>query len=243
MKAVLLAESENDVAFIGAVMQRIGILQESIAARTIRERKKDQPDIPVGGYNEKDLGLAIRSFLLDPTAHGTEKIGIIVDADDSEQKKKDAVAGILATAAEQGLCEITQTWNGEIATVKVPDYAADIEVRLYIMGNETTTIELDGVLRAIKQQPSPLADCADAKLRECPDGVTEKELRKLWLNFYLRYDTCKKGQGNAGEKCNHEKMHYIFQTKNYADPANPIFDLDSPLLNELKSFLTALAHA
>lgn len=57
--------------------------------------------------------------------------------------------------------------------------------------------EIEDILKAIKAQPSPLADCVDSKLPECLALNAEKELRdkdlvKLWINNYIRYDTLPK---------------------------------------------------
>lgn len=54
--------------------------------------------------------------------------------------------------------------------------------------------EIEDILKAIKTQKPPIADCVDKLLPECLKINNEKDLRekdliKLWIIHYHRYDT------------------------------------------------------
>ena len=60
--------------------------------------------------------------------------------------------------------------------------------------------EIEDILKAVKAQPSPLADCIDEHLPECmkvsEEELSDKDLVKLWINNYQRYDTLQKKKRN-----------------------------------------------
>ena len=92
---------------------------------------------------------------------------------------------------------------------------------------------LEDILKAIKDKPSPIADCIDNHLPNCLEmtdvELREKDLVKLWFNHYQRYDTLPKKY----RKNPYTKTDYIMENR------TDIFDFDKdvPELNELKSFL------
>jgi hypothetical protein len=62
--------------------------------------------------------------------------------------------------------------------------------------------EIEDLLKAIKSFPSPLADCIDSKLPQCLqenliEDLRDKDLIKLWINNYQRYDTLAKDKRTA----------------------------------------------
>ncbi len=61
--------------------------------------------------------------------------------------------------------------------------------------------ELENLLKAIKAKDSNIADCIDAKMPEClaendEKALRDKDLVKLWMNHYQRYDTLEKKKRN-----------------------------------------------
>jgi hypothetical protein len=96
--------------------------------------------------------------------------------------------------------------------------------------NINGTSELDTILKTIKSQPSPRADCLDAWnncLQSHHKTINDKHLTKFWVDVYQRYDCCdKQEQRQAGKKCN-------FQ----ASLQKNIWDWNHPELNSLKTYL------
>ena len=98
--------------------------------------------------------------------------------------------------------------------------------------------EIEDILKAIKSEPSPLADCVDKHLPECFDLIGEKNLRdkdlvKLWINHYQRYDTLAKKN----------RTDEFTSWKNVMEKRSEIFDFKSelPEFRELKDFLKDMA--
>jgi histidyl-tRNA synthetase len=92
--------------------------------------------------------------------------------------------------------------------------------------------ELEDVLREIKTHESNHADCLE-KWQKCLETKsikkTNKEINKLWLQIFIRYDVCsKEEQENAGKCCN---LKYVLENK------TDVFDFTHQCLNELKTFL------
>ena len=97
--------------------------------------------------------------------------------------------------------------------------------------------EIEDVLKAIKSsnKSSLIADCVDSKLPECLGeneqvNLRDKDLVKLWINNYIRYDTLKKKE----RKEIHTKWDNVMLYR------NDIFDFDNeniPEFVELKNFL------
>lgn len=99
--------------------------------------------------------------------------------------------------------------------------------------------EIEDILKAIKMQPSPIADCVDMLLPNClkannEDELREKDLVKLWFNNYQRYDTLYK----KDRKFPFTTTEFIM--KNRTDIFD--FDKDLPEFNELKAFLKRMSE-
>ena len=102
--------------------------------------------------------------------------------------------------------------------------------------------EIEDVLKAIKspKKSSLIADCVDRKLPEClaenvQSGLREKDLVKLWINHYVRYDTLKKSE-RKDKNTEWEKV--MLNRSN-------IFDFDNESITEfvdLKNFLRKIAQ-
>lgn len=99
--------------------------------------------------------------------------------------------------------------------------------------------ELETVLRAIKTQDSPYADCLETWrdcLKQHHQEISDKAFDKFWLSIYLRYDTCsKEEQKQAGRKCSMSALEYVLREKSH------ILDFDHPILEAWKGFLRLFA--
>lgn len=98
--------------------------------------------------------------------------------------------------------------------------------------------EIEDILKAIKSEPSPLADCVDKHLPEClklngEKSLKDKDLVKLWINHYQRYDTLAKKN----------RTDEFTSWKNVMGKRAKIFDFKNklPEFQELKHFLKNMA--
>ena len=96
---------------------------------------------------------------------------------------------------------------------------------------------LDTVLKKIKNHESIYADCLES-WKKCVEATNKKvrtqDFDKVWINNYLRYDTCtSKEKGDANAKCsyNEEGFKYIMENK------SNIWNFEDPILENLKIFL------
>jgi hypothetical protein len=101
--------------------------------------------------------------------------------------------------------------------------------------------EMEDILKAISAKPSPIADCVDKHLPECleiskENRLTEKQLVKLWINNYQRYDTLTQKLRKDGKQTT---TKYIME--NRADIYNFGAE-DLPEFNELKAFLQMMSE-
>jgi hypothetical protein len=110
---------------------------------------------------------------------------------------------------------------------------------VHVTENGVPKGEIEDILKAIKTQDSPIADCVDAHLPTClatndEDELREKDLVKLWFNHYQRYDTLTKAQ---------RKFPYT-TTRFIMEQRTSLFDFDADLapLHELKAFLQMMSE-
>jgi hypothetical protein len=112
-----------------------------------------------------------------------------------------------------------------------------VEIGAYFI-NHNGKGEMEDLLKAIKTQPSPIADCVDALLPDClaqhdENPVKDKDLIKLWMNHYIRYDTLP----------SNKRSDKFTKWENVMLKRSDIFDFnktDVSALAELKSFLIKL---
>jgi len=140
-----------------------------------------------------------------------QKVGIIFDADTEGTEKR--------------INQIQEKIDLVFQNIK------DIEFTIHIMHLDGTG-ELETVLKKIKSKDSTVADCLDS-WQDCLPAdkkLNKKHFDKFWIQIYQRYDCCTKEESKqAGKNCN-----------NQASLLKSIYNLDDPILNELKTFLTAL---
>lgn len=204
MNNILIVESENDKYFIESLITHINL-----------DLKVDNPICAIDEYACINGISKLKNKLIELYSRvlkGDEinKIGIIFDADNV------------------GIVQRTEEINLHIK--KIFQETEEIEFKIFIM-NINGFGELETVLKKIKSNVSPIADCLDI-WQEClgTKKLKAKEFDKLWIQIYQRYDCCtNKEQKQAGRKCNNEVS---FKDKS-------IYNLDKDIveLRELKQFL------
>jgi len=242
---ILIVESENDQYFIEALAKKVS--DENQVCR-IDEYKYSSLD-------EKKLTTQITNALIDVKSRQVSKIGIILDMDNSTQEERIA---LINKCLKKSFADCTYpepshllTNIKELITNPIDD---DLDVKMAcFFTNIDGEGELETVLKAIKLKKSVFADCLYEGWKDClinkgktigkkgeQCDISDKELLKLWVDFYKRFDTLKRnnrdekntdwkgimrGETKKGEKIKTVRGEYIF-------------DLHSEKLKDIKSFLS-----
>ena len=228
----LIVESKNDKAFIEALIQHLHVNAEV-----------DTPMCNIddfeclGGSDETKLRIKIEELLDEVGKRGLNKIGVLFDMDTfTTNQRLDSVLKSLNIALEnKGIPQIEIGFESVNQFINIPiDETTNVEIACFFT-NLDGKGELETVLKAIKTQDSFYADCLE-KWREClvqkGKAISEKEFDKFWLSNYIRFDTCSKNDKKQSErKCSLQNFDYVMMNKSH------IFDLDSPILSDLKNFL------
>ena len=203
MSNILIVESENDKFFIEALIARIDIdVEVGNPICTI-----DEYDCMGGMGKLKNRLEELKSRFLK--GDEINKVGIIFDADNI------------------GIVERTRQINDIKNSVFENN---ELTLKIFIM-NIDGNGELETLLKEIKSNISPIADCLET-WQEClaDKKLNKKDFNKLWIQIYQRYDCCtKQEQKQAGRKCNNEVS---LKDKSIYD-----FDKDIIELTKLKEFL------
>ncbi len=226
----LIVESKNDKAFIEALIQHLHV---NVEVDTPICRIDDFECL--GGLGE--LTTKIEDLLDEVPKKGIDKIGILLDIDNfTIRERLDFTLKSLNQALKnKGISQIETQFESVNQFIDVPiDEAITVNIACFFTNLEEKG-ELETVLKAIKTQDSTYADCLE-KWRECliqkGKAISEKEFDKFWLSNYIRFDTCSKNDKKQSErKCSLQNFDYVMMNKSH------IFDLDSPILSDLKNFL------
>ena len=183
------------------------------------------------GLSKTELIKALKALEANIDKRDIEKIGIIIDIDnDSEQERLKFVDRCIKQVFEAESLSSTKQFIdicGKSGTnAKLACYFTNV-------GGKG---ELETLLKAIKAEDSPYADCLDSWkicLESKGKKINQKEFDKFWVSNYIRFDTCsKKEQKQAGGKCNMSEFDYVMKHK------KDIWNWDNPALDDLKEFFT-----
>ena len=210
MKNLLIVEGNSDKAFLDKL---ISLKHLTVAVRAM------------GGLSEGKLRQIVETALTDIDKMGIEKIGILIDQDDfSTQERLDFINKSL-----RGLITPFSDFNH----IESKQYDENLVEMFCCLMQLDGKGELNTVLRHIKTQDSPFADCLET-WRNCitPKAIKQSDFDDFWVSQYLHYDTCKSGEkGNRADKCSVKALPYIFDKKAH------IFNLEHDCLDEIKRFL------
>ena len=166
--------------------------------------------------------------LLDGTGELKKKLTAL-----SRRVKKESISkvGIIFDADKVGISTRTNEIEKTIQIVFEGNHK--IEFKIHIL-NIDGYGELEDILQKITSVPPIMANCLNT-WQEClkDKKLDEKELNKLWIQVYQKYDCCTKDeQKNMRDNCNSK---ILLENKKIYD-----FDKDIKELNELKEFLQEL---
>ncbi len=241
---ILIVESENDQYFIEALVKEL--LSEEIDIYKIDEYIHSS-------VSEDMLTKQITSALTD-VARGVSKIGILLDMDDFSKEerinlvnkcliKSCSYYGYLLQSELVDICSFITCQTDNNLSVQISCYFTNVDGQG----------ELETILKEIKLEDSTFADCLYTGWLNCliskgktfsqkrgeSCDISGKELLKLWVDFYKRFDTLKRQKRDDNNTDWKGIMTGV--TKKNIQLANArgsnIFDLNSSKLDGIKSFL------
>lgn len=225
MSNILIVESKNDKIFLEALINYLNYDIKVEKPIYIDDYEYLQ------GLNETQLIKTLKELKADAPEKGIEKIGIVIDIDDQGINQRLE----MVNQCIKNVFNNTQNLNNtsELITLST-DYDNKIEIACYFT-NVDNKGELETVLKTIKTQTSPHAECL-IDWKDCLEkkgySITDKNFDKFWISIYLRYDTCSANeQRQAGRKCSMNNFDYIMENKSY------IWNFEHPILEDLKLFL------
>jgi hypothetical protein len=201
-KAKIIVEDKNDKHTYQAIINHIK-LQGDLSVSEVEigwevSSAENNPKKPTG------LIRTLKSLLNDIRSGSIERIGIVWDIDAyAEQKLKTVSTAVSEAFGADVIVNLFSKPNefGSVVFDSGTPEEIEVKVACYFVGVNGKG-EIEDLLKAIKSQPSPLADCIDEHLPQClkSHGITDvndKELVKLWINNYQRYDHLTKKDRSA----------------------------------------------
>lgn len=229
MSNILIVESENDKFFFQALVDELKYdieIEEPIYIDLEYECLQ--------GLSKKRMINALKELEADIQKRDIEKIGIVIDIDTFTREQRLEWFQECLDAVFPQSQKLANT--GEFIEIETI-FAENIKLACYFT-NVDGNGELETVLKAIKAQESPHADCLiDWKncITDRRKQISEKDFDKFWVAIYLRYDTCsRKEQKQAARKCSFE---YSMKEK------KTIWNFADPLLDDVKAFLNLFAES
>lgn len=233
MLNLIIAESKNDTAFFKTLIAHLNfktaevdhpIFVDDDTFRTINgsDPDSDKPTSLITKFND------IQTEILKKRIR---RIGVILDLDDKTVAERlEMVNSALRTSFSTTSSVGAINAIGEFATIKNSEW--EVSVACYFT-NYGGRGELETLLKNIVSCTSVSADCLSMWrlcLEQHGKKISDKEYDKFWISNYIRFDTCSKRESKQAEKyCSMKNFTYILQ--------KGVFNLDSPLLNDLKRFL------
>jgi hypothetical protein len=208
MKNIILVEGKDDKSFIEYLIKGVEVKPFSV-------------DV-LGGLSKDSLTKRLDSLKSSFLKTPFEKLGIIIDQDSLTTGERLA----FVNECLQGNFNVQLSDNQIFTNLEID--GIPLQIACYFV-NVNGKGELESLLTRIKTIASPYADCLQQWQNCLTEKVSQKEFDKLWVHYYLKYDTAThQERQQAGTYCT---LEYSLKAKIH------IWDFDSPILNELKGFL------
>ncbi len=196
-KAKIIVEDNNDRHTYQAIINHTK-LQESLSVSEV-EIEWEVSSAETNPEKPRGLIRTLKSLLNDIRSGSIERIGIVWDIDtDAEQKLQTVLTAFDEAFGTDVIVKPFSKPNefGSIVFDSGTPEEIEVKVACFFVGLDGKG-EIEDLLKMIKSKPSPLADCINKNLPHClnENGITDvndKELVKLWINNYQRYDTLTK---------------------------------------------------
>ncbi len=232
IKNILLVEGDSDSKFFQTLIKYLGITNAILNFDLLRFDA-------IGGSDKKLLEFSIRSLEVDLRSNPIEKFGIVLDLDDYENDSrfKQVHEILIKIFGEQNVLNN----NDNSFNVKLNDLKTILVDCHFIENDLVTNLEL--LLKEIVTQ-DPLAanclkhwfDCAINSGRK----IRKSDYLKFWREVYVRYDYCSNPdlRKHSVENCTTEKSF----DNMFIDGKPQAWNFESPLLNNLKTFLASFSN-
>mgnify|MGYP001593368740 FL=1 len=230
MSNKIIVESFNDQAVYKHILDKFCRSEAEI------EPIDNGPDwVELDGLEETKLLTKLQEIQSDLIrAQKTPKVGIIIDLDSSSITDRIDFLNKVCTKAFSINIDIENA--NDFKTYNLHEYDLDFELGYYFSGLDGQG-ELEHILKAIADtSTSHHANCLEQGWVTCLETksktVKDKDLRKLWMDFYKRMDCLtSKQRKQAKENVRWEKFLELH-------PDKFDFSKDIKELNECKSFLS-----
>jgi hypothetical protein len=240
MKNKIIVESKNDMHFVKCLLEKVQKGREHNPQVGVEEIFPDAivDFAELEGSDKTKLKTKLKDVIADIRRDKTQKVGILLDRDEVPESE---CIQLIDEAVQAACAEMGAVFSGTIAQLntfyEVAYQGQRFSLACGLVGLEGKG-ELTHLLRATANQPSDFADCLQA-WRDCAETkgktIKDKDFTKIWVDFYIRWDTCsKKDRKQAEMKCS---MRY-FGTVLEKD----LFDFEHPALSDLRTFLAPFAN-
>ena len=227
---ILIVESKNDKYFFDAIISHLNRINRNcdIEIKTPILIANNDYQL-MNGSKAAELEKALKDFKADIQKREIEKIGIVVDIDnDSKEAKIKFINDCI-----QRIFPDSPLINNTNEFINLSFDEFNVSLACYFT-NVNGQGELETLLKLIKSSDSIFADCLESWkncLQNQGQEIKPKDFDKLWVNMYIRFDTCsKQDKKQAERKCSMSGFDYVMEEK--AD----IWNFDHPVLDDLKKF-------
>jgi 5S rRNA maturation endonuclease (ribonuclease M5) len=242
-RSYIIVESKNDKAALEAILRHMamaGEVEVGFSEDIIDWDFQSAEDLetPVG------LTKKLRSFFNDIAQEKYDNVAIVWDADTfGTDGRMQQINNAIQAAAEifrgeqpHSIIQISGQIRSQDQFMTLEIGSGKVRLGVHIVGKNDQG-EIEDLLKEIANRPSPIADCINSLLPGCMlshsgEAIREKDLVKLWINHYQRFDTLKKKKERIEQNTSYEGML-----------RREIFDFgraDVAELVELKRFLASL---
>jgi hypothetical protein len=240
MKNKIIVESKNDMHFVKCLLEKVQKGRDHNVQVGVEEIFPDAivDFAELEGSDKTKLKTKLKDVIADVRREKIQKVGILLDRDEVPESER---IQLINEAVQTACTEMGAVCSGTIAEpntfYEVTYQEQRFSVVCGLVGLEGKG-ELTHLLRATANQPSDFADCLQA-WRDCAQTqektIKDKEYVKLWVDFYIRWDTCsKKDRKQADKKCSMSTFETVLD--------KDIFDFEHPALSDLRTFLAPFAN-
>jgi len=186
-------------------------------APTVETKEIEIRELGGAGKDDlKKLPTTLQTLKNDAEFNPIGKIGILLDLDPSDFDLESKLQFV--NQALQKVFGVTLTQTDEFQDI----IAIDSKIACHFINPN-----LDVLLRKIAKLPSSKANCLH-KCLENDTNIRQKDKDKAWPLYYMRWDVCDTNERKKGSN----NVTFTYTNSKGA------WDLNAPILNDIKQFLT-----